>query len=258
MCSPRIFVQWPARLGLFRRCTIWCPTWLGSSLIVAILVFLVAWWFACGESFLAVTHRLSPDILVVEGWIGRKGIRAAVDEFGHGDYRYIVASGGLTSGRWEDEPASYAEMAAREMIRLGVPKERIIVATSGRTESHRTFESAVAVWRTLRDAGIKPKALNVFTIGPHAMRSALVFAKVNSHGAKVGVIGWIPPEYKAGPWWQSSDRSRELLDETVGYLYEILLNSGRRSNSPRDSAWPFALLQGPTDCFRLRRLRRFR
>jgi hypothetical protein len=63
----------------------------------------------------------------------------------------------------------------------------------------------------------------------------LVFSKVNSHGAEVGVIGWIPPDYKTEPWWRSSDRSRELLEETVGYLYEVLLNSGRDSNSPTES-----------------------
>jgi uncharacterized SAM-binding protein YcdF (DUF218 family) len=230
--EPFKFVKWPLRLRFFRRCTIFCPTWAGSFCIAAILCILFDAWLNYGESYLALTHRIPADILVVEGWIGRKGIRAAVDEFEHRRYRYIVASGGLTSGLWEDEPASYAEMAAREMIRLGVPQERIVVATSENTESHRTFESAGAVWRTLRNAGITPKGLNVFTFGPHARRSALVFAKVNAHGARIGVIGWLPPEYKTEPWWRSSDRSRELLEETVGYIYEFLLNSGRLSNSP--------------------------
>jgi hypothetical protein len=77
-----------------------------------------------GESFLAWTDRVPADTLVVEGWIGREGIRAAVDEFEHGGYRYIVASGGLTSGLWEDQPTNYAVMAGREMIRWGVQKNR--------------------------------------------------------------------------------------------------------------------------------------
>jgi uncharacterized SAM-binding protein YcdF (DUF218 family) len=168
----------------------------------------------------------------VEGWIGRRGIRAAVDEFGRSGYQYIVATGGLTSGFWEEQSESYAEMAASEMIRIGVPKESILIATAEITESHRTFESAVAVWRTLRNAGIKPEGINVFTFGPHARRSALVFTKVNWPVSKIGVIGWLPPEFSREAWWQSSDRSRELLEETAGYWYEALLNSGRHSNSP--------------------------
>jgi len=232
--SPKL-AKWPPRLRLFRHRTILCPTWAGCFCFATILLLLVVAWINDGESYLAFTHRVPADILAVDGWIGRQGLRAAVDEFERGGYRFIVASGGLTSGRWEDKPSSYAEMAAGEMIRLGVSKEKIVVATSENTESHRTFESAVAVWRTLRDAGISSKALNVFTLGSHARRSALVFAKVNSPGVKIGVIGWLPPEYKTEPWWRSSERSRELLEETVGYLYEVLLNSGRRSNRPVES-----------------------
>src|SRR5271165_5528279 len=233
--APQIF-KWTLRLRLFRRATVWCPTWIGWSTIIALAVTLATSWFNYGESILSLTHRVPADVLVVEGWIGRQGIRAAVDEFEHGGYRYIVASGGLTSGHWgEDEPTSYAEMAAKELIRSGVPKERLVVATSENTESHRTFESAVAVWRTLRDAGIKPRALEIFTFGPHARRSAMVFAKVNSQNANVGVIGWLPPEYKTEPWWRSSERSREFLDETFGYLYEVLFNSGRASNQPTEA-----------------------
>jgi uncharacterized SAM-binding protein YcdF (DUF218 family) len=178
---------------------------------------------------------LPAEVLVVEGWIGRDGIRAARTEFDEHGYQYIVTSGGMTSGFWEDGLSNYAEMAAGELIRLGVPTDKIVVARATKTESHRTYESAAAVWRALEAKAIHPKTLNVFTFGPHAMRSALVFSKVNS-GADVGVVAWIPSDYAALPWWRSSDRARELLEETAGYLYEALLNSGRRSNSPVEGA----------------------
>ena len=229
--SSKIFTR-PSRLRLFRRRTIWFPTTVSWLLIAAISLILVAGWFNYGELFLASTHRVPADVLIVEGWIGRAGIRAAVAEFERGGYQNIVSTGGLTSGRWEDQPASYAEMAAREMIRLGVPKERIIVATAEFTESHRTFESAIAAWRALRGANARPEAVNVFTLGAHSSRSALVFEKVLGSQMHVGVIAWLPPDYKTEPWWRSSERSRELLEETVGYLFEVLLNSGRRSNAP--------------------------
>ncbi len=176
------------------------------------------------------------DTLVVEGWIGRNALRAAVDEFRRGGYLHIVATGGQSSGRWNEHPQSYAEMAADYLIRAGIPRERLTVATADNTERFRTFESAAAVWRTLHAADIKPKGINIFTLGPHARRSATVFAKVNSDIEKIGVIVWCPPEFQRERWWQSSERSREFLDEAVGYLYEILLNSGRRSNSPEQAA----------------------
>jgi len=227
---------WPVRMSLFRPYTIWGPTCTGWTIIFAIVFVITAVCVINSESFLAPTDRLPADILVVEGWIGRKGISAAVNEFKQGGYRYIVASGGLTSGRWgEDEPESYAQMAANEIARLGVPKEHVLAACSEDTESHRTFESAVAVRRTLALDGIEPKTINVFTFGPHARRSELVFQKVNSGGPEVGVISWFPEDDCHKPWWRSSERSRGLLEEIFGYIYEALLNSGRRSNSAEKS-----------------------
>jgi hypothetical protein len=60
----------------------------------------------------------------------------------------------------------------------------------------------------------------------------MAFTKVNSDVQKIGVIGWRPPEYRTERWWQSSERSKEFSEETMGYLYEVLLNSGRLTNSP--------------------------
>jgi hypothetical protein len=209
-----------------------CPTWLGVLAIALLFFAPFAGWFLYGESYLSESHRSPADVLVVEGWIGRAGLRAAFEEFERGGYQYVVVSGGLTSGRWEDQPQSYAEMAAREMIRLSLPKERLIVATSEKTEKYRTFESAVAVRRTLDATSIKPKGLNIFTFGPHARRSQLVFSKVNSDIKNLGVISWCPEEFQKEKWWQSSERSKGFWEESIGYLYELLLNSGRSTNSP--------------------------
>ena len=75
-------------------------------------------------------------------------------------------------------------------------------------------------------------ALNVFTLGPHARRSRLVFAKVCQPATQVGVVGWAPSGSEGMEWWRSSERAKELLTETAGYVYETLLDSGRGSNSP--------------------------
>jgi DUF218 domain len=186
----------------------------------------VIWWFNCGESFLSPTERLPADVLVVEGWIGRQGIHAAAAEFEKGPYKYIVATGGLTSGRWEDEPTNYAEIAGAEMIRSGVPKDKVIIGMAEYTECHRTFESAITVWRALKAANIQPKTVNLFTFGPHARRSRLVFSKVYGPETEVGVISWVPSDTETVPWWQSSERAREMMTETAGYLFEALPNSG--------------------------------
>jgi hypothetical protein len=69
------------------------------SCIVVLMLIPVAW------GAVARIFRLPAEILVVEGWIGRDGIRAAEAEVEQGGYQYVVATGwpdhrqGL-GGRW--------------------------------------------------------------------------------------------------------------------------------------------------------------
>ena len=91
---------------------------------------------------------------------------------------------------------------------------------------------AVSAWRSLHAAGAMPSAINVYTRGAHARRSRLVFAKVFGPATKVGVISWQPTDFAAEHWWHSSERTEDLIKETVGYTFELLFNSGRLSNSP--------------------------
>jgi uncharacterized SAM-binding protein YcdF (DUF218 family) len=231
------FLFWHRRLRIVERRTVWCPTLLGSFLLLLTLVIPGAWWFLCGESFLTMNGRLPAEVLVVEGWIGYRGIRAAAAEFQKNGYQYVVTTGGLTEDRWSDSRSNYADMAERELVRSGVPAEKIIVAPAGDPVKERTYACAVAVCQALRARDLWPNAFNVFTLGSHARRSRLVFAKANHFGTKVGVIGWVQPRDKSLKWWQSSERAKEFVAETVAYGYELLLNSGRTSNSA-DSARP--------------------
>jgi len=190
-------------------------------LLAAGLVISGFWWTLDGESFLSYTDRLPAEVLVVEAWIGRNGVRAAAREFEQRGYEYIVTSGGTASECWEENTLSYAEMADRELIRSGIPKERISVAPSKSSETRRTYESALAVSDALQRRNIKPKAFNVFTLGSHARRSRLVFAKVEGPLTKVGVVAWTPTDIGSDPWWWSSERTKDLITETVGYAFEV-------------------------------------
>jgi hypothetical protein len=213
-----------------RRTVWWKYFYPLSASVLLIAVSGSIWLCLAGESFFSLTSRLPAEVLVVEGWIGQDGARAAATEFKDGGYQYIVATGGQSEEELGN--SNYAEMAEQALIALGVPKDRIIAAPIGPVERQRTFTSAVAAWQALEGKRVHPAALNVFTLGPHARRSRLIYAKVCRPGTQVGVIAFVPPSYAAKPWWQSKERAQCLLKEVIGYPFEALLNSGRAAYSP--------------------------
>jgi hypothetical protein len=216
---------------LVKRRKVWRRILSGSLCIVLVVAIPgVIWLCTFGESFFSLTQRVPAEVLVVEGWIGPEGLRAAAAEFKAGGYRNIVATGGqMAEGQ---DRSTYAEMAGQELLRLGIPRDKIIAAPIGQIERERTYKSAVAAWQALQEKGIHPEALNVFTLGPHARRSRLVYAKIYRPGTQVGVIAFVPASYEVEPWWRSGARTKCMLKEVVGYPFEILLNSGRGAGSP--------------------------
>jgi uncharacterized SAM-binding protein YcdF (DUF218 family) len=215
------------KLQLFSRRTIWWPTWLGWSCLLLLIGSGVGWWFLAGEAFLAQTQRVLAKVLVVEAWIGRDGMQAAKEEFEAGKYEWLIAAGGYTGEGWMERRWSYAQMAEKELLRLGVPRDRLLAAQARETDAQRTYESALATMAVLEKHGLEGAAVNVFTRGPHSRRSRLVFAKVLGSKTLVGTISWSLPESQVGSWWRSSDRAKELVTETAGYWFEALAGSGR-------------------------------
>lgn len=212
---------------LFQRRTIWLPTLMGWICFLILGVALCSFWWFKGESFLSLTKREQGDILVVEGWIGATGISAARSEFLQGDYRTIITTSGLSGERWDKQRWCYAAEAEEQLLRSGIPKEHLIRATPADSDAQRTFESAIAVREALLTRGLRPISINLFTRDVHARRSRLVYAKVLGPNIKVGVIAWLPPGHETGFWWKSSDRAADMLKETMGYWFELLMNSAR-------------------------------
>lgn len=214
---------------LIRRREIWLPTlwgWLGLVLILCCGGAILA---LNAEAYLAV-NAARPDatVLVVEGWIGKMGMREAKIEFERGHYERIVTAGGAGEDLWAETVYSDAIRARQEMMSQGVPADRILAADCGDVVSGRTFQAAQATRRVLAEQGWTKGVVNVFTRGAHARRSRMVFAKALGKDIEVGCTAWMPEEVRNTSWWRSSQRTKDLMTEAAGYVYEWLANSGRR------------------------------
>ena len=167
------------KLRFVRRRTLWFPTWLGFLCAASLFAAPVIWWCCYGESFLSLTERQPAEVLVVEGWIGRDGIRAAATEFVKQGYQYIVATGGVTTAeRWDEGGGAMPKEPSMNWFDREFQRSELLLPPLAKPSGNVPLPLGIAVWQALHARGLHPKTMNdVFTWGPHARRSRLVFCQ---------------------------------------------------------------------------------
>lgn len=207
--------------GIFKLKERWSLSLRGWSLVagIVILVPFVFVWQA--YPFLAVTHRVSADVLVVEGWVNEHAIGVALREFQSHHYQRVFTTGGPVPGRgrYLNDFYTSASVGADLLKRAGVPDESLQMVPSRTVARERTYSSAVALRDWFRDHNLLIRSFNVLTEDCHARRTQLLYQKVFGKNVSVGIIAVSNPDYNAKNWWRYSDGVREVIGESIAYVY---------------------------------------
>jgi hypothetical protein len=70
-----------------------------------------------------------------------------------------------------------------------------------------------------REHGMTVRSINVLTEDAHARRTQILFEKAFGSGVAIGIISVPDPDYDAKHWWRTSEGVREVLGESIAYLY---------------------------------------
>jgi len=206
--------------GLVKRKETWTLTARGwfTLLGVACLLALVFVWRV--YPFLAPTHRVDSEYLVVEGWIPDYALVESINEFKSKPYRRLFTVGcEMTSLVNIDPGDNHADYAMSRLKWLGMSPELMQPVVAHTKYRNRTYESALALRRWIEEKQLPITNFNVVTIGPHARRSQLLFEKAFQGQAKIGTIAVPDQEYDSGRWWKYSEGVKEILSEGASYLY---------------------------------------
>ena len=210
--------------GIVRLKERWGLSWYARLFVTSVMVLAIYAVVLNVHPFLAVTHRVNTKILVVEGWMDEYAIRAGADEFKTSDYEHIITTGGPVagSGGYTNDYNTFASVGARRLKAAGVPDESVQMVPSHVIGRDRTYSSAIALRRWLRDHDMALRSFNVVTEDAHARRTRLLFQKAFGNGVRVGIISIPNPDYDAKHWWRYSEGVREIVTEGVAYVYAKL------------------------------------
>lgn len=209
----------------------WGLTWRGWFLLAALALFSGVFFIVEIHSFLAPTVRVQAHLLVIEGWSPPTAMAQVVAEFRSGRYENALLVrpvldisdphlSGRYTGQWMSEV----------LISDGLPRDRLITLFPIVTHKDRTYHSALAVKEWLAAQHVSVDALDVATSGPHARRSRLLYAKAFGSKVKIGVIALRMPEYDPRHWWRTSEGVREVIGESIAYVYARFFFWGRRAD----------------------------
>jgi hypothetical protein len=212
------------RLRLIKKRQVWVPTWPGW-VIIALLISASCMVALHGiQSFLALSHPVKSEVMVVEGWLPDFALEQALREFNQRHCRLMLVTGGpMEQGHMLARYKNFAELAAEILERLGLDRRMIVPLPAPAVMRDRTYASAIALKGWLKHAPIPITAINLVSLGTHARRSRLLFEKALGPGIAVGVIAIPDPRYEPGAWWRSSLGVRTTMDELIAYLYARFL-----------------------------------
>src|SRR4029077_508139 len=214
-----------AMWGLFDRKERWSLSWRGRLILAFAVGLISVLVFTSVYPFLAITHRVNANILVVEGWIHEYAIRAAVKEFQSNHYQRVFTTGGPVggSGGYINDFYTSASVGADLLKKCGLPDERLQMVPSRVMDRDRTYSSAVALRNWFRDHNMVVSGIDVVTEDVHARRTRLLFQKALGKDVQVGIIAVANVDYPAHRWWHYSEGLKDVVGEFTAYLYARLL-----------------------------------
>ena len=198
----------------------WRLTWL-SRLLGLLLLAAIGWvWVHRIYPFLAPDQPVATDTLVVEGWMPDTALATIVREVNSGRYRRVFLTGGvILQNDPNSQYRSYPGLMKAALVHRGLRPDLLVAVASPLVIRDRTYASAVGLRDWLVSQHIVCRDFNLLTAGPHSRRSRLLFGKAFADQCAIGVIPVPRSEYDPRVWWRTSAGFREVIDETIAYIY---------------------------------------
>ena len=213
-----------ACLGMFQRREKWVLSWRGRLVALACLLVFGLGFILWVHPFLAVTSRVDTEYLVVEGWVPNYALQESLAEFKSGHYKMMFTVGTDPLTGVNIEPGDSTAFEAYKRLRWMGMDTNLMQAVPARVKyRNRTFQSAVALREWVDENHVPMTNFNLVTLGAHARRSRLLFEKAFDDKAKVGIISVQNREYNPKHWWKYSEGVKQVIEESVGYVYARFL-----------------------------------
>jgi hypothetical protein len=125
-------------------------------------------------------------------------------------------------GGYTNDYNTSAHQGAARLQGEGLSPDLIQAVPARISDRDRTYGAARALRTWLSEHHSSVRAINVLTQNVHARRTRLLFEKALGGRTSVGIIAVGNPDYDARHWWRYSEGVRDVISETIAYVYAKL------------------------------------
>jgi hypothetical protein len=208
-------------VALFRRRSIWLPTWQGLLLLTIAFALVATLLARHAYALLACDAPLpAARTLVVEGWMDPAELTQVAALLRRGQYQHVLTTGGPLDG-WSalvDERSAAGRAAEFLRASEGVNVPVAAVDTPATTRD-RTHVSALTLRDRARASGTPLTNFDLITVGAHARRSWLTYRMVFGDEVEIGVRVVAPTRFDGPRWWTSSEGAKKTVDEALSLAW---------------------------------------
>jgi hypothetical protein len=198
----------------------WHLTWRGRFLAIGLILagmFSAKLWLF---SFLTPSEFVSSKLLIFEGWSPTFTAGQVVEIFRSHNFEKVLVVRSITDATNAYESGRFnGEYMRNLLVQDGIPADRVTIIFPLVAKKDRTYHSALAAKEWMEKHNIPTDAIDVTTIGPHSRRSRLLYEKAFGSGTKVGILPLTDTQYDPDHWWRTSEGVRDIISESIAYVY---------------------------------------
>ena len=206
-------------MKLIRKKEVRRPTIWGLLLMFLLLAAIGSVLISGLYPFLAQNRPLpEAEVVIIEGWLEDAEFAQVLAAVKPGAL-FVATGGPIKFGAGLLEEKTYAEATAARLRKMGVPAEAIITASAPDVAIDRTYAAALAARHALEERNLLGRPANLYTLGAHSRRSFLLYRLAFDSEGSLGVVALENEELDLRHWCSSSRAFRQVVGETIAWLY---------------------------------------
>ena len=212
------------RITFVKRRMSYRLTFIGWFSILCLNLIVVFLFIKLIASFLVVNSPVQSKVLVVDGLLPGYAYDTIVQIVKRDKYVYLITTGVDVDYTYNaSEQFNIAEFSFKVLSTKDLGTCKLFKAPAHHFYRDRTYSSAATLRLWFIEKKIFPVNINVVSFSCHSRRTWNLYKKAFYQFAHVGIIAIADQTYDYNTWYKNSKGVRQILSETIGYIYTTVL-----------------------------------